>query len=193
MTYPLESYYFLNEPGEYSVYFDVHDPACEKWLRTNTLQIVVTPDQVKAWEKHAGAPSESATIKMQQPLLSLQQAPTIQIEVKNDKYIDYEGDDFFPHVERNSVEAAKTIYYRERRHESGTRQYGFFEGPTPDFPNTRREHVIRAHQSSTWEIDLRNFYKFDTPGKYSIYVEFPDFSGKYLRSNTIEFEITAPK
>lgn len=197
-TYPLRYYYFVDEPGAYSVYVDVHDPAetCDpnaKWLRTNTLQITVTPDQVKAWEQHTGAPRESATIKMQQPSLSLQQAPKIQIELQNDLYTDYAGDDFFPHVERNSVEIAKTTYFRERRHEPGTRQYGFMEGPTPDFPVTRGEHSVRAHQSSTWEIDLRNFYKFDAPGKYSVYVEFPDVSGKLLRTNTLEFEIAAEK
>jgi hypothetical protein len=198
ITYPLEYYYFLNEPGPYAVYMDVHDPAetCDpnaKWLRTNTVQIVITPDQVKAWEARAGAPRVGATIKMRQPSLSLSEAPTIQIELKNDRYTDYEGDDFSPHVTRGSAEAAKTAYYRERLHESGARQYGVWEGPMPEFPSTRRDNGVRAHQLSTWEIDLRNFYKFDTPGRYSVYIEFPDDSGKPLRSNTIEFEITPLK
>ncbi len=197
-TYPLDDYYCVNEPGVYSAYLDVHDPAetCDpyaKWLRTNTVQIVISPGQVKAWEARAGPPSVSATIKMRQPPLSVAEASTIQIEVKNDRWTDYEGDDLFPHVERDSEEIAKTTYYRERLHEPGTRQYGFMEGPRPDFPSMRGENGVRAHQSSAWEIDLLNFYKFDAPGKYSIYVEFPDDSGRLMRSNTIKFEITTLK
>jgi len=193
--YVLKELYFIDKPGIYSVFLDVHDPLdnCEsnpKWLRTNRVQLEITPEQVAVWEAKAGTPSVHATINMKQSAISLQQAPTIQIDVQNDRYTDYAGDDFFPHVERNSAEAEKTMYYRERLHEPGTRQYGIFEGPKPDFPNTRGEIVIRAHESSTWEIDLRNFYKFDTSGKYSVYVEFPDDSGKPLRSNSIEFEIT---
>ena len=196
--YPLMAYYFVDKPGDYSVYLEVHDPeeTCDpaaKWQRTNTAQFEITPEQVKVWEAHAGAPRVRATINMQQPVISLQRVPTIQIELQNDDYTSYDGDDFFPHVERDSVDVAKTTYYRERLHESGTRQYGFMEGPEPDYPErSRRSHSIQAHQSSAWEIVLGNFYRFDMPGKYSVYVEFPDFSGKLLRSNTLEFEVKAP-
>ncbi len=196
--YDLESLYYVDTAGVYSVYMEVHDPdeTCDpnaKWLRTNTVQLEITPDQVKTWEAKAGTPAVRATISMPQAVISRQQAPIIQLDFQNDHYTSYDGDDFFPHVERDSVEPAKTTYYRERLHEPGTRQYELWQGPKPDFPETsRKSDSVEAHQSSTWEIDLRNFYKFDTPGKYSVYVDFPDFSGKMLRSNTVEFEIAAP-
>jgi len=198
LKYVLEAMYFINKPGEYSVYSDVGDPLdnCEskpKWLRTNTVQLEITPEQVAVWEAKAGTPHVHATISMKETQISLQQAPTVEIVLQNDNGTSYDGDDFFPRVERDGVEMAKTTYFRERLHEPGTRQYELFEGPKPDFPDTsRKSYSIEAHQSSAWEIDLRNFYKLDAPGKYSVYVEFPDFSGKPLRSNTIEFVISPP-
>jgi hypothetical protein len=197
--YPLTAYYFIDKPGKYSVYLDVHDPLdnCEsnpKLLRTNTVQLEISPEQAAVWEAKAGTPRLHAAINTQQAVISLQQAPVIQIEMQNNGYTSYDGDDFFPHVERNSVEVAKTTYFCERLHEPGSRQYGLWEGPKPDFPETtRKSYSFEAHQSSVWQIDLRNFYKFDIPGKYSVYLEFPDFSGKLLRSNTMEFEIAAVK
>ena len=197
--YPLTAYYFIDKPGKYSVYLEVHDPdeTCDpnaKWLRTNTVQLEISPEQVAAWEARAGTPRVHAAINMQQAANLPKQTAVIQIELQNNGNTSYDGDDFFPHVEQNSMEVAKTAYFRERLHNPGSRQYGLWDGPKPDFPETsRKSYSIEAHQSSVWEIDLRNYYKFDTLGKYSVYVEFPDFSGKLLRSNTIEFEPTALK
>lgn len=47
--YPLAAYYFIDKPGNYSLHLEVHDPeeTCDpnaKWLRTNTLQLEITPE-----------------------------------------------------------------------------------------------------------------------------------------------------
>lgn len=197
LRYLLKGVVLLNEPGMYSAYIEVHDPAetCDpnaKWLRSNTVQFALTPEEAKAWDAYAGPPRMGASIKMREATVSSGQAPAVQIEVRNDASTDHAGDDFFPHVERDSIEVTKTSYYRERLHEPGARQYGIFEGPQPTFSETRKEHFIKPHDSSAWEIDLRNFYNLDAPGKYTVYIEFPDISGRILRSNTIEFAIASP-
>ena len=157
------------------------------------MQLEITPKQVETWESQAGTSGIHATINMRQTVVPLPHGPIVQIELRADQGISYDGDDFFPHVEQDGVEIAKTTYFHERLHDPGTPQYEPFQGPKPDFPDTSRKSCsieMKANQSSAWEIDLRNFYKFDTPGRYSVYIEFPDFSGKLLRSNTIKFEIS---
>lgn len=44
-----------------------------------------------------------------------------------------------------------------------------------------------ASQSRTF--DLSRYYEFSVPGKYTAYVEYLDESGKWLRTNTVQFEI----
>ena len=52
LKYPLAAFYFIDKPGDYSEYLEVHDPknTCDskpKCLRTNTVQLQITPKQVE--------------------------------------------------------------------------------------------------------------------------------------------------
>ena len=191
---PLVAYYFIEKPGDYSAYLEVHDPeeTCDpnaKWLRTNTVPLHITPKQAEKWEARAGVPRVHATISKPQPVILPGHAPVIHVEFQTDGHETYDGDDFFPHVRQDSVEPPRTTYYRERLHEPGTPQYELFQGPQPPFPGMERKSFSIDAKSAEWDIDLRNFYSFEKPGKYSVYLEFPDFSGKLLRSNSIDFAI----
>lgn len=52
--------------------------------------------------------------------------------------------------------------------------------------------AIAPGASQSKEFNLTKYYDLGMPGKYKIYMEYRDESGKWLRTNTVTFEIQAP-
>ncbi|MGD0941336.1 MAG: hypothetical protein ABR905_16675 [Terracidiphilus sp.] len=55
------------------------------------------------------------------------------------------------------------------------------------------EKFIPAGKSRIQKFEVEYFYDLSAPGKYRVYVDIKDpLSGKWLRTNTAQFEIQAP-
>jgi hypothetical protein len=123
---------------------------------------------------------------MKQPEIPARQAPWLIISVKiladNPRY----GDEFLPHVEGEKGEMPRTMYHRQRRHEPGLPELaaGSPMGWVP------RE--VKAGETDIRRLDLTKYYDLSSPGKYSVYVEYPDESGKWQHTNTVQFTMLAP-
>jgi len=55
------------------------------------------------------------------------------------------------------------------------------------------ENFIPAGNSRIEKFDVEDLYDLSAPGKYKVFVDIKDpLSGKWLRTNTVQFEIQAP-
>ncbi len=65
-------------------------------------------------------------------------------------------------------------------------------GEAPLREDENAEKVISARKSRIEKIDVSYYYDLSAPGKYKVYMDIRDpMSGKWLRTNTAEFEIQA--
>ena len=66
-------------------------------------------------------------------------------------------------------------------------------GEVPLRGDENAEKVISTGKSRIEKIDVRYFYDLSATGKYTVYVDVKDpLSGKWLRSDTVNFEIRPP-
>ncbi|WP_142988266.1 hypothetical protein [Granulicella rosea] len=100
---------------------------------------------------------------------------------------------FRVHVEDKDSELPKTEWHR---HLYGDYRSG--DGPTlVDGPNYGID--IAPESSNDRMYDLTKFYNFSVPGRYTVYMEVydqsgpQDGSGKWLRTNTVQFELAPPQ
>jgi hypothetical protein len=139
----------------------------------------------------AQAPSESvrsslisASIAMKQPEISAGQATWLIIYVKNIDNKSYYSDEFLPHVEGEKGEITRTMYHRQRRHDPSVP--GLAGGGLAD------ANEISAAKTTVRRCDLTKYYNLGIPGKYSVYVEYMDETGKWQRTNTVQFTVQSP-
>ncbi len=128
----------------------------------------------------------STSVAMKQERITIGQAPWLVLTVKNltDQPIYIGGTNFLPHVDGKQGEQTRTYYHRRRRLEPGVPSLPLM-GP----PDARK---IAPGATATVSFDLTIYYNLATPGEYSVYVEYRDESGKWLRTNTVNFEMEAP-
>jgi|SRR5580698_1896038 hypothetical protein len=148
------------------------------------ITVACISSQAQTTSKSAGSPMFTVSIAVKQPEMSVGQATWVTIYVKlladNASY----NDDFLPHVEGANGEPSKTIYHRQRRHEPGLPELSHDRMAT--FP-----HEVKAGDTDIRKLDLTKYYDLGTPGKYSVYVEYLDESGKWQRTNIISFTLQA--
>jgi hypothetical protein len=71
-----------------------------------------------------------------------------------------------------------------QRHKRGV----FFPGDNGALADGGVTVAISPGTSQSKEFDLADYYNLSAPGKYTAYIEYREESGKWLRTNTVEFE-----
>lgn len=155
-----------------------------------TLFIAVKCPSIEAQTSSETTPSTqpwsfSTSIAMKKEKITIGQTPLLILTIKNltDHPI-YRSDYFLPHVDGKQGERTRTYYHRRLRQEPGVPSLA---GGGP--PDARK---IAPRGTATLSFDLTDYYDLATPGEYSVYVEYRNESGKWLRTNTVKFEMEAP-
>lgn len=139
----------------------------------------------------AQTPSQAArstfgvSIAMKQSEVPAGQAPWVTIHVKMLRDTQFSLLEHLPHVEGEAGELPRTMYHRQRRHESGV-------PPLAGDLHSVFPIEYKAGESTIRNLDLMKYYDLSTPGKYSVYVEYRDESGNWQRTNTVQFTMQAP-
>ncbi len=145
------------------------------------MGLPVTGQQVSEWTQ---SKLIRVRIAMQEVNVPLTKAPWLVLTVQNmsDHPLQDDGFDLEYRVTvlKDNKELRRTRLYRQLRHEPGLPELDM-GGP----PDARR---IDVGATVTREFDLAKYYEFEGPGKYSVYVEILDLSGKW-RTNTVVFEM----
>jgi hypothetical protein len=117
------------------------------------------------------------------------QSPNVRVTMNNqtDHNIPFHFDMLLLHIEGLSGEPPTTL---NQRMATGKLLPGEAPLRADEYYS---EDFIPARESITRTIRTRFFYDLSAPGKYTVYVDVRDpVSGKWLRTNTAQFEIVAP-
>lgn len=167
-----------------------------KALKTIALGLATAALMIVAQCKFLAAQSASAAkdmswisirIAMTPTRVTPGQTPLVTLSVQNisDQVLFDEDDiDYRVSVEGERGQPPKTLYHRRLRGEAGLPPLAG-GGPTAGLG-------IKPGESRIKEYNLTKYYDLSAPGKYSVYVEVRDKSGKWLRSNNVHFEILPP-
>ncbi len=140
----------------------------------------------------ASGASIAVRIAMDKDQVPLGQSPIATLTIWNTSdhvvYWDH-GDDYRVHIEGKNGEPPKTLYYRQFLREPGLPDLAITlnAGPRAIWP------AGSAADSIDSKFTLSAFYELDVPGLYSTYLEVLGESGKWLTTNTVQFEILATK
>jgi hypothetical protein len=164
-------------------------------LQTSTLRLAIivviasSCDFLHSQDSSASTQPASiaVSITMKQNPISLGQKPWVILTEKNISNNTTYGDSSFPfrlHVEGEKGQPPMTYYHRQVRGEPGV----------PGLAGGGIEGLIgmAPGKSNVKEFDLTVYYDLKISGKYTVYLEVRDESGTWLRTNTVQFEITKP-
>jgi hypothetical protein len=88
------------------------------------------------------------------------------------------------HAEGEKGEPPLTMFHR---HQRGT----YLPGDSGAVRDGGVTLDIAPGTSQSRTFDLSKYYDFSVPGQYTVYIEYLDESGTWLRTNTVHFEIQA--
>ena len=149
--------------------------------------------------------ANSATSAIPQPSGRTDQSATVTISIKVDKKSYFKGEipiaSLIVTNKSSADESFPTAQYNYRIHIDGT-------GGEPPLTQTHR-HMrgiympgetnslrdggvtldIPPGKSQSRSFDLGKYYDLSAPGKYKLYIEYLDGTGKWLRTKTLTFEI----
>ena len=140
----------------------------------------------------AGPDSSSLTVEVslsvKKALIAVGEKEVATITVKNissqDVPFPTDRDNYRVHIKGEKGEPPLTVRHR---HQRGV----YLPGDPGDLLGGGVIVAIEPGASQTREFDLSNYYDLGTPGQYTAYMEYQDESGKWLRTNTVHFDIQA--
>jgi hypothetical protein len=137
----------------------------------------------------SGSPAIEVSLAVKKSLVIVGEKEVAVITVKNISSKDVSfptyADNYRVHVKAEKGEPPLTQFHR---HQRGV----FLPGDNPMPMGGGVTLVILPGASDSKDFDLSNYYDLSTPGKYTIYMEYRDESEKWVRTNTVNFEIVAP-
>lgn len=137
---------------------------------------------------NGGSPAVEVSLAVKQGSIVVGDKEVAVITVKNissqDVSFPTDRDNYRVHVNGEKGEPPLTVRHR---HQRGT----YLPGDPGDLLGGGVIVDLAPGVSQSKEFNLAEYYSLDTPGKYRIYMEYRDESGKWLRTNTVQFEIQA--
>lgn len=125
----------------------------------------------------------AVSISMQTTQVPIGQSPVVLLTIKNltDNYASLPPDLYRVHVVGKNGEPPTTLFQRQITQQLRPGETDILRGGvTVDLPPS---------ETKTDKFNLLYFYDLNVPGKYSVYLDVLDSSGKrkWLRTNTVQF------